>query len=298
MRLAVIGVPYTSSGRADGEARATSVLRRAGLLGTLRESTDVVEFGDVSIPPATTARDPETGIIAPEALLGMIDAVQASVDRALDEQRLPLVIGGECPLLLGCLEAARAAFGPVGLLFVDGHEDAWEPRQSTTGEAADMELGFALAVSPAAGMPDLAARLPLVRLEDTVVLGPRDRAELFEAGASSLKGAVTFLDDIALRDNDLGPTVRKLAGGLHADAGRWWFHLDLDVLSTDAMPAVRYPQPGGLDWGELEVLTQAALQTPGLTGWDVTIYNPDLDPDGRSAARIIAFLGEMTRYLA
>ncbi len=43
----------------------------------------------------------------------------------------------------------------MGVLFIDGHEDAWPPELSTTGEAADMELGFALGVTVArsAGRP-------------------------------------------------------------------------------------------------------------------------------------------------
>jgi arginase len=297
MQLAVIGVPYTSSGRTDGEARAPSVVRAAGLLDALAVESDVVDYGDVPVPSATSDRDPETGIIAPAALAGMIDTVSSSVRRALDEPRLPLVIGGECPLLLGCLEAARAEFGRIGLLFVDGHEDAWTPQQSTTGEAADVELGFVLGLTHATGMPDLEARLPLVQLEDTVVLGPRDGMELVEAGVPSLAEAVAFLDDIQLRNGDLDTTARTLAGRLHARPGHWWFHLDLDVLSTEAMPAVRYPQPGGLDWSDLTVLTAATLQTPGIVGWDITIYNPDLDADGRGAARIVSFVGEMSKYL-
>ena len=298
MRLALIGVPYTSSGRADGEARAPSVLRAAGLLAALQDAADVVDLGDVPVPPATPQRDPATDIIAPTAFSGMIAAVRASAGRALEEHRLPLVVGGECPLLLGCLQAARAAFGRVGLLFVDGHEDAWSPHGSTTGEAADMELGLTLGLTRVTGMPDLASSLPLIQLNDAVVLGPRDRDELAEAGQPSLAGSVAFLDDVALRERDIDATVRSLARNLHDRSGHWWFHLDLDVLSTEAMPAVRYPQPGGLLWSDLEALTAAALRTPGCVGWDVTIYNPDLDPDGHSATRIVEFLGAMTRHLA
>jgi hypothetical protein len=30
--------------------------------------------------------------------------------------------------------------------------------------------------------------------------------------------------------------------------------------------------------------------TPGLVGWNITIYNPDLDPTNDSAIRLITFL--------
>jgi len=65
-------------------------------------------------------------------------------------------------------------------------------------------------------------------------------------------------------------------------ADNWWLHVDLDVLSTDALPAVDYPQPGGLRWSELEALTAAALRAPGCLGMTLCIYNPDLDPAART----------------
>jgi arginase len=72
----------------------------------------------------------------------------------------------------------------------------------------------------------------------------------------------------------------------------WWFHLDLDVLSTDALPAVDYPQRGGLDWEELVTVATTALMAQPR-GWDVTIYNPDLDPERIHARRIVAFIASV-----
>ena len=77
----------------------------------------------------------------------------------------------------------------------------------------------------------------------------------------------------------------------------WWFHLDLDVLSTEALPAVDYPQDGGLGWKELAAVTETALDA-GPVGWDVTIYNPDMDPQRTDARRIVRFLGSAVRARA
>jgi arginase len=297
VRLGLIGVPYTSSGQAGGEARAPQTLRAAGLVGALGSSGDVFDYGDVAVGAATPRRDPVTGIIAPDVLAGMVSAVRAMVRRSCDDGRLPLVVGGECPILLGCLAAARDVYERVGLLFCDGHEDAWPPHQSTTGEAADMELGFALGFTRPDGVAALDALLPLVQPNDAVLLGPRDRDELAEASQSSLASAVTLLNDATLRRQGPGKTTRDLAARLSAAAGRWWFHLDLDVLATEDLAAVRYPQPGGLSWDDLDAMTEAALATPGLVGWNVTIYNPDLDQEGSGSRRIVAFLGEHVRHL-
>jgi arginase len=263
------------------------------LVAALQRVAELRDYGDIALPESSPERDPTTGIIAPANLAEMVAAVRVLVAQAIGDGNVPLVIGGECPLLLGCLAAARDTYGRVGLFFVDGHEDAWPPHQSTTGEAADMELGFALGLTTATGVPDLDALLPLVCPNDAIVLGPRDRDELVAANVPSVASTVTFRDDRALLATDLDTTSRALTRHLHAVATHWWFHLDLDVLAERSFSAIRYPQPGGLSWPHIETIAHAALKAPGLVGWNITIYNPDLDIGGRGAVQIVTFLEEM-----
>jgi len=81
--------------------------------------------------------------------------------------------------------------------------------------------------------------------------------------------------------------VRRLDG-----LGRWWLHVDLDVLATSSLTAVDYPQPGGLDWSTLTALSRRALSSPNVVGWTVTIDNPDLDSDQAGAAAIVDYLAQ------
>ena len=294
MPTALITVPYTSTGQSIGEARAPGVLRAAGLLDALRSAGDTpADLGDVAFGRNAPERDPLSGIVAPGALIEMVLATRRAVTRSLESGLFPFVVGGECPLLLGCLAAARDAYAQVGLFFVDGHEDAWPPHASTTGEAADMELGLALGQTSLAGWPELETLLPLIDPSDAVLLGPRDRQEIVDAGVVSLQDTVRLLTDVDLQRGDISTLARVEAERLQRSSGNWWFHLDLDVLSTTALPAVRYPQPGGLGWDELTQLALAALEVPGLIGCDLTIYNPDLDPAGDGAARIVEFVATM-----
>jgi arginase len=138
----------------------------------------------------------------------------------------------------------------------------------------------------------------LVQTTDTVVLGPRDRDELAAAGVSSIAADVPFYDDVALRRVDLRETVRSHTRHLQRNTGHWWFHLDLDVLATAALPAVRYPQPGGLEWAELEIVAEITLATANLVGWNIAIYNPELDPGDAGAARIVTLLDALVDRIA
>ncbi len=291
LRLGIIGVPTNSSGTTEGVARAPQALRRAGLIDRLQRVSDVKDYGDVAVLAPTPERSPASGIIAEESLLSMTQGVQQAVGLALTEGRFPLVLGGDCPILLGCLAAARIRLARAGLLFVDGHEDAYPPHQSPTGEAADMELGLALGFVPAPGLPgDLARLLPLVGPHEVRMLGMRDAALLQAEGVSSLAQEVELYDDQALQGETLVSITQAALMHLQARTNGWWLHVDLDVLSTEALSAVDYPQPGGLSWQQLETLTATAMAAEGLVGWDITIYNPDLDPDGSQAGRIVEYL--------
>ncbi len=291
MRLGVIGVPTNSAGVAGGEATAPDVLREAGLIDGLAAGNDVHDYGNVSFEPAPTGRrDTKSGIISPETMLAMIAATRAAVRQAYADRRLPLVVGGDCPLLLGCLLAARDQLGHgPGLLFVDGHEDAYPPKGSMTGEAADMELGLAVGFTTVDGLDALAAELPIVDPHDVVLLGPRDRGEVERDGLESVASRVIVLDDAQLRAAGVEITTQRWLDQFQHRPGRFWFHLDWDVLSSDEMPAISYPQPGGMTWDEIEIIAGKAIAADHLIGIDTTIYNPDLDPDRTLAHKIVQF---------
>ena len=65
----------------------------------------------------------------------------------------------------------------------------------------------------------------------------------------------------------------------------FWVHLDADVLDPSVMPAVDSPDPGGLLPDELVAAAAArSSRSPRCVGLNVTIYDPDLDPDGTAGA--------------
>lgn len=289
--MSLIGVPTNSAGKSNGVAGAPAALRRAGILKALSKSNEVHDAGDVSFHrPTASKRDARSGIVAQRSLVSMIQGVRASVSHALQQNKFPVVIGGYCPILLGCLAGSVQSFSPVGLFFVDGHEDAYLPYQSPTGEAADMELGFALGVE----VPPLIQKAighSLLSPDLVCMLGPRDKQILQNTNVKSLDDrSITYYDDATLRRADIPELTRKLTRQLASKVKRLWLHIDLDVLSTRSLPAVDYQQPGGLNWRQLEKVTKTILTSGNVIGMNLTIYNPDLDPDKRFASRIVKYM--------
>jgi len=283
--VVLIGVPTNSSGTADGVARAPGVLRGRGLAAALAGRPGFTDAGDLALASPQPRRGP-SGLLAEDALIVMIGQVREAVGAARKGGRFPLLLGGDCPVILGALAALQAEADEPGLLFVDGHEDAWPPRASPTGEAAECELGLALGMFDSGLDSRLRTVLPRIRAGNVIAAGPRDAGELADAGVPTLAGRLRAL----IRPADLA------ADGCAAAAATlpapWWLHTDLDVLATTELAAVDYQQPGGLTWQQLGQLTSAALATEGCAGWSVCIYNPDLDPDLSGADAIIGYLAQ------
>ena len=86
--------------------------------------------------------------------------------------------------------------------------------------------------------------------------------------------------------------VQRLAT---ADSKGFWIHLDVDVLDDAVMPAVDYRMTDGLDFDELAAVLRAAVASGRAVGINITIFNPNLDPN-RSVARNL--VGCLRRGLA
>ncbi len=293
MTVTILGVPTNSSGMPGGVANAPPALRRAGLAG---RSKAVVDAGDIVVDPPTGVRG-DDGVIDSAILASTLARTRAVVAELRRLGGRVVLLGGDCPVLIGGLAGCRDGDRQVpGLLFVDGHEDAWPPHDSTTGEAADMELGWLLGRAIDDLGEELRSEIPRLAPERVAILGARDRSEVLAAGVEPLDDLVPVVDDVTVTQDPAGAARRALER-ISGDGAPWWLHIDLDVLSTAALPAVDYQQPGGLSWADLRELTAAALAKGACIGASVTIYNPDLDPGERHAGTIATFVRDLAEGL-
>lgn len=284
--LAIIEAPSVLGLRPSGVQDLPVALLDAGLLEGL---PGAVRAGRLEAPAYDPRRDPGTGVLNPVGIARYSVRLADAVGAVLDDGRFPVVLGGDCSILLGNLLALQRR-GRHGLLFLDGHTDFYQPSAEPAGEAASMELALATGRGPRL-LTDLEGRGPLLRDEDAVAFGFRDSAESREAGMQPLPPRLHAIDLDAVRAAGAATAARQAVGWLaHDESAGYWVHLDVDVLDDAVMPAVDYRLPGGLSWQELESVLCTALAGERAVGLDVTIFNPRLDPDGTIAARLTACL--------
>jgi arginase len=239
--------------------------------------------GRVEPPSYDPRRDDATLILNPQGLADYAVTLADHVGAVLGRGDFPLVLGGDCSILLGNLLALRR-LGRRGLLFIDGHADFYQPSAEPKGEAASMELAFATGRGPDV-VADIEHCRPLVRDEDVVVFGRRDAAEAEEHGSQRIEETHIALFDL---DRIRADGVQACAGAalkrlVCPDLDGFWLHLDADVLDDAIMPAVDYRMSGGLGWKELETVIATALKSGRVMGMNVTIFNPKLDQSGKVA---------------
>ncbi|HEY6891178.1 MAG TPA: arginase family protein, partial [Solirubrobacter sp.] len=120
-----------------------------------------------------------------------------------------------------------------------------------------------------AELSDIDGLGPYVLDADAVHLGDREGDPGEYAAVAQTGITVLGLDDLRTR----GPVVPAVP---------YWVHVDADVLDSALLPAVDSPAPGGLTFDELSALLRTLLDGPAV-GVQITVFDPDLDPDGAQA---------------
>ena len=292
--IELMGVPFVGYGRAGNQARAAAALRDAGLLDAF-EHHHVAGHGDLDLPAADPARGASTSLINERALLAMTAALNTRVGSALAAGRFPFVYGGDCSMLLGIVTGLRDHIGDTGLVFVDGHEDTMPLDVSEDGEAANTEIGLLLGLTGRLLTGELGERLPALKAEHLVVLGPRDDAWRHQFNVGTLADSGVWVAPLAEVADDPTGTGRRAMTHVAHRVNRWWLHIDLDVLDPVEFSAQGLPhiadEPNGLTWEQLADLVIAFFSTStSCVGASIAIYDPDQDPDAICARQIVTFI--------
>jgi len=223
-----LGLRPPRQGREPGVRRMAAALRATGLLVHLGAEN----AGEVSPPPYSPVLDPVVRIRNAGAIRDYSRALAGRLGALLDSGRFPLVLGGDCSILLGTMLALRQR-GRYGLVYVDGHTDFATPETSPSGGAAGMDLALVAGRGPEA-LTDLDALRPLAREEDIVLLGHRDVADPERYwGRVIFETAMRRHDLWALRRAGIARTADETLTTLRTrNLDGFWIHVDVDCWTA------------------------------------------------------------------
>lgn len=278
-----LGLRPPEPGGVPGAGKAPEALREAGLHRRLL-AHGAVDAG-VVLPGRYVNDDgqrPQLQVRNQTAIVDHARRLSRRLTSILTEGHHPLVIGGDCSLLLG-VGLAMAQLPDPGLIHIDGHTDFRHPGNSRLcASVAGEDLAASVGLHWPA-LADIDARGPYFRAAKVAQVGCRDDDEHLDE-ASSVLGAVMP----ARQAMDLGMTnVAKSIARVSGPSG-YWIQLDVDVLDPAWMPAVDSPAAGGLNPDQLIELISALA--PKAAGMSVTVFDPDLDPGGEHAALLVEIL--------
>ena len=230
-------------------------------------------------PPAYSSVRDETGTLNARSIAEWSPVLADAVTRVIERGEFPVILGGDCSILLGATLALRRR-GRFGLLFIDGHADFYQPEANPNGEAASMDLALVTGYGPPL-LTNLESRCPLVRPRDVVAFGFRDVDEQQQYGSQPLPADILALDLPTVRRTSVErATDVALERLTNSTLDGFFIHIDADCLDDGIMSAVDYRLPDGLSWRELASVLSRAIASGRAAGLEVTIYNPVLDESG------------------
>ncbi len=284
--LELIGVPSSMGAFAPGQEKAPRALRAAGLVERLvTVGLSVMDAGDAEtrrwFPDLDHPRAQHVGAVA-EVAAETSSRVRAAVQRG----RLPFVLGGDCTVGLGTVAGLRDGRS-LGLVYFDLHTDMNVPTSVPEGALDWMGMAHAL------GFEGTEERLrtfgPVVPL-----LEP-DEVLFFAVGADNLTSfereqlATRGLREISAPEVASQPERSAArAVSMLETAERILVHFDVDTVDYLDLPiSENAGRNEGLTFDVTMRALRVLLASPNLAGLTVTEVNPDHDPDGSAAERLV-----------
>jgi arginase len=288
-KIALIGAPSSAAAFLPGSEKAPAALRAAGLIERLQSAGyEVVDHGDCA--PRMFADDEEhrRARNLSEIVAGLND-LKLRAELAVKSGALVLVLGGDCAPVLGLLAAARRYYRHVNLLWFDRDADLNTPATTPSGRIDGMVAAHVIG----RGSPELVrfcGEQPLVREPDVTLFGVQ-RLDPPEQEFLN-KSPMRYVLASEIQSKGAEKSAQDALLHMHADARDFVLHLDTDVIAQEEFPAVNVPGGGGLRFDEVRAALKEFAKHKNLIGLDVAQYNPDKDPDGSGARKLVDLLVE------
>ena len=283
--VTVIGAPTDFGANRRGVDMGPSALRYAGLAEAIESAGRACrDAGNVDVPVVEEIDEPDpahSGVYFLEETRTVTERLQRAVADAIDDGRLPVVLGGDHSVAIGSM-AAAGRDADLGVLWFDAHGDFNTPETTPSGHVHGMPLAAALGRG---GFAEEAWAHALgLRERNLVWVGLRDLDEP-EREAIRRSDATAFtMADV----DEAGITaVAERAYDVATDGvDALHLSLDLDWLDPHEAPGVGTPVRGGVTYREAHAALEVVAERGDglLRSMDLVEVNPILDERNETAS--------------
>ncbi|MFY9585480.1 MAG: arginase family protein, partial [Candidatus Acidiferrales bacterium] len=273
-----------------GHERAPAALRAAGLIERLRAAGyEVADLGDCATQLYQPDDEHPRARNLPPVLAALND-LKPRVEQAVKSGALPLVLGGDCIIVLATLAGVRRYYRNISLVYFDRDADMNVPATTPSGCVDGMAVSHVVG----RGAPELVrfwGEPPLVREPDVALFGVErlDPPEEVLLARSPIRRYVA--GDVARQG--AAAAAETALERVHVSSHEYVLHFDVDAISSDDFRATNYVTPGGLRLEEVRQALEVFVRQKNLAAVEVTAYNPELDPDGNAAKLLVELLGSV-----
>ena len=285
-KIRIIGVPMDLGASRRGVDMGPSALRVAGLQARLKQlGRQVEDIGNVPVPQPEEQHFGEKRARyldeISQACKGLADAVK----KALDEDFVPLVLGGDHSIAVGTAAGAAAHFHKqgkrIGLIWLDAHGDMNTPESSPSGNVHGMPLASIMGYGPPE-LTELAGIMPMIEPRSVVLVGIREldskeRRLVKDSGVHIF--TMREIDERGMRE-----VMNEALRFASDDTAGIAVSLDMDFVDPTDAPGVGTPVRGGVTYREAHLALEMIADSKSMVSFEVVEVNPVIDLHNTTAA--------------
>lgn len=278
-KIRIIGVPMDLGASRRGVDMGPSALRVAGLQSRLKQlGRQVEDIGNVAVPQPEEQHYGEKHAKYLAEIVETCKGLADMVRKTLDEDLVPLVLGGDHSIATGTVAGVAAHFRKtskqIGVVWLDAHGDMNTPDSSPSGNVHGMPLASIMGYGPPE-LTDLAGAKPMVQPTNVALVGirdldPKERKLIKDIGVHVF--TMRDIDERGMREV-MTEALRFAAD----DTAGVAVSLDMDFLDPIDAPGVGTPVRGGVTYREAHLALEMIADSRAAVSFELVEINPVID---------------------
>ncbi len=278
-KIRIIGVPMDLGASRRGVDMGPSALRVAGLQSRLKQlGRQAEDIGNIPVRQPEEQHYGEKNAKYLGEIAETCKGLAEIVEKTLDEDLLPVVLGGDHSIAVGTAAGVATYFSKkskrIGMIWLDAHADMNTPESSPSGNIHGMPLAAIMGFGPRE-LTELSTAKPMVHPRNVALVGVRDldakeRRHIKESGVHVF--TMREVDERGMRDV-MSEAIRFASDETAGIA----VSLDMDFVDPTDAPGVGTPVRGGATYREAHLALEMIADSRAIVSFELVEINPVID---------------------